>query len=189
MNSFNNNRLEETDDEIWILEHKPVYTYGVSTDALTIPADLPHPIIKTDRGGEITFHGPGQLVIYILVDFHRAMIKPKRFIKKFQSSIFKTVSTYIQDLAFNEDETGIFFKDKKIASFGLKMTKKGSYHGAAINNNMNLEAWNEIVICGNQNHQATDLFSLGAFVERNELVRELMRNISLEFDGDILKAF
>ena len=112
MKSFNNNRLEETDDEIWILEHKPVYTYGVSTDALTIPADLPHPIIKTDRGGEITFHGPGQLVIYILVDFHRAMIKPKRFIKKFQSSIFKTVSTYIQDLAFNEDETCLFFKVK-----------------------------------------------------------------------------
>ena len=188
MKSFNKNREEETDDEIWILEHEPVYTYGVSTYMLDIPAHLPHPIIKTDRGGEITFHGPGQLVVYILMDFHRAMIKPKRFLKMFQSSIFKTVSTYSQDLVFNEEEAGIFFKDQKIASFGLKMTKKGTYHGAAINHNMNLDAWNEIVICGNPDQKATDLLSLGASVNRDELVEEVTRNISLELGGKVLKA-
>jgi len=188
MKSFNDNREEETDDEIWILEHEPVYTYGMSTNTLDIPAHLPHPIIKTDRGGKITFHGPGQLVVYILMDFHRAMIKPKRFIKKFQASIFKTVSAYSKDLIFNEEEAGIFFKDQKIASFGLKMTKKGSYHGAAINHNMNLDVWNEIVICGNPDQQATDLFSLGASVNRDELVNKVTRNISLEFGRKVLKA-
>ncbi len=185
MQSFNDNRGEDTEDEIWILEHEPVYTYGISTDALSIPHHLPYPIIKTDRGGEITYHGPGQLVVYILMDFHRALIKPKEFIGKFQTSIHKVLSTYSQDLVLNQEEPGIFYKHQKIASFGLKMTKRGSYHGAAINRNMNLDAWKEIVICGNPDHQATDLFSLGANVDRDKLVNEMMRSIRLEFGEDI----
>ena len=124
MQSFNDNRREDTKDEIWILEHEPVYTYGISTDELSIPHHLPYPIIKTDRGGEITYHGPGQLVVYILMDFHRAHIKPKEFIGKFQTSIYKALSTYSQDLVLNQEETGIFYKHQKIASFGLKITKK-----------------------------------------------------------------
>ena len=185
MQSFNDDRGEDTEDEIWILEHEPVYTYGISTDALSIPHHLPYPIIKTDRGGEITYHGPGQLVVYILMDFHRALIKPKEFIGKFQTSIYKALSTYSQDLVLNQEETGIFYKHQKIASFGLKMTKKGSYHGAAINRNMNLDAWKEIVICGNSDHQATDLFSLGVNVDRDKLANEMIRSMRLEFGEDI----
>ena len=185
MQSFNDNRGEDTEDEIWILEHEPVYTFGISTDASSIPHHLSYPIIKTDRGGEITYHGPGQLVVYILMDFHRALIKPKDFIGKFQTSIYKALSTYSQDLVLNQEETGIFYKHQKIASFGLKMTKKGSYHGAAINRNMNLAAWKEIVICGNPDHQATDLFSLGVNVDRDKLANEMMRSIRLEFGEDI----
>ena len=185
MQSFNDNRGEDTEDEIWILEHEPVYTYGISTDPLSIPHYLPYPIIKTDRGGEITYHGPGQLVVYILMDFHRALIKPKEFIGKFQTSIYKALSTYSQDLVLNQEETGIFYKHQKIASFGLKMTKKGSYHGAAINRNMNLDAWKEIVICGNPDHQAIDLFSLGVNVDRHKLANEMMRSIRFEFGEDI----
>ena len=185
MQSFNDNRGEDTKDEIWILEHEPVYTYGISTDELSIPHHLPYPIIKTDRGGEITYHGPGQLVVYILMDFHRALIKPKEFIGKFQTSIYKALSTYSQELVLNQEETGIFYKHQKIASFGLKMTKRGSYHGSAINRNMNLDAWKEIVICGNSDHQATDLFSLGVNVDRDKLANEIMRSIRLEFGEDI----
>ena len=185
MQSFNDNRGEDTEDEIWILEHEPVYTFGISTDASSIPHHLSYPIIKTDRGGEITYHGPGQLVVYILMDFHRALIKPKDFIGKFQTSIYRALSTYCQDLVLNQEETGIFYKHQKIASFGLKMTKRGSYHGAAINHHMNLDAWNEIVICGNPDHQATDLFSLGVNVDRDKLANEMMRSIRLEFGEDI----
>ena len=185
MQSFNDNRGEDTKDEIWILEHEPVYTYGISTDELSIPHHLPYPIIKTDRGGEITYHGPGQLVVYILMDFHRALIKPKEFIGKFQTSIYKALSTYSQDLVLNQEKTGIFYKHQKIASFGLKMTKRGSYHGSAINRNMNLDAWKEIVICGNPDHQAIDLFSLGINVDRDKLANEIMRSIRLEFGEDI----
>ena len=165
MKSFNEERGEETEDEIWVLEHNSVYTYGVSTDLKNIPAQLPYPVLSSDRGGKITYHGPGQLVVYILMDFHRASIKPKEFIRKFQSSIFKTVSPYCKEFILNEDEAGIFFKDQKVASFGLKMTKSGSYHGAAINHNMNLDAWNEIVICGNPDHHAIDLRSIGVSID------------------------
>ena len=188
MKSFNEERGEETEDEIWVLEHNSVYTYGVSTDLKNIPAQLPYPVLSTDRGGEITYHGPGQLVVYILMDFHRASIKPREFIRKFQSSIFKTVSPYCKEFILNEDEAGIFFKDQKVASFGLKMTKSGSYHGAAINHDMNLDAWNEIVICGNPDHQAIDLRSIGASIDRDELIGEVKKNILLEFESQILKA-
>ena len=188
MKSFNEERGEETEDEIWVLEHNSVYTYGVSTDLKNIPAQLPYPVLSTDRGGEITYHGPGQLVVYILMDFNRASIKPREFIRKFQSSIFKTVSSYCKEFILNEDEAGIFFKDQKVASFGLKMTKSGSYHGAAINHDMNLDAWNEIVICGNPDHQAIDLRSIGVSIDRDELIGEVKKNILLEFESQILKA-
>ena len=188
MKSFNEERGEETEDEIWVLEHNSVYTYGVSTDLKNIPAQLPYPVLSSDRGGKITYHGPGQLVVYILMDFHRASIKPREFIRKFQSSIFKTVSPYCKEFILNEDEAGIFFKDQKVASFGLKMTKSGSYHGAAINHNMNLDAWNEIVICGNPDHQAIDLRSIGVSIDRAELIGEVKKNILLEFESQILKA-
>ena len=188
MKSFNEERGEETEDEIWVLEHNSIYTYGVSTDLKNIPAQLPYPVLSSDRGGKITYHGPGQLVVYILMDFHRASIKPREFIRKFQSSIFKTVSPYCKEFILNEDEAGIFFKDQKVASFGLKMTKSGSYHGAAINHNMKLDAWNEIVICGNPDHQAIDLRSIGVSIDRDELIGEVKKNILLEFESQILKA-
>ena len=188
MKSFNEERGEETEDEIWVLEHNSVYTYGVSTDLKNIPAQLPYPVLSSDRGGKITYHGPGQLVVYILMDFHRASIKPREFIRKFQSSIFKTVSPYCKEFILNEDEAGIFFKDQKVASFGLKMTKSGSYHGAAINHDMNLDAWNEIVICGNPDHQAIDLRSIGVSIDRDELIGEVKKKILLEFESQILKA-
>ncbi len=188
MKSFNEERGEETEDEIWVLEHNSVYTYGVSTDLKNIPAQLPYPVLSSDRGGKITYHGPGQLVVYILMDFHRASIKPREFIRKFQSSIFKTVSPYCKQFILNEDEAGIFFKDQKVARFGLKMTKSGSYHGAAINHDMNLDAWNEIVICGNPDHQAIDLRSIGVSIDRDELIGEVKKNILLEFESQILKA-
>ena len=188
MKSFNEERGEETEDEIWVLEHNSVYTYGVSTDLKNIPAQLPYPVLSSDRGGKITYHGPGQLVVYILMDFHRASIKPREFIRKFQSSIFKTVSPYFKEFILNEDEAGIFFKDQKVASFGLKMTKSGSYHGAAINHDMNLDAWNEIVICGNPDHRAIDLRSIGVSIDRDELIGEVKKNILLEFESQILKA-
>jgi lipoyl(octanoyl) transferase len=181
MKSFTDERHPETNDEVWILEHESVYTYGVSTDPKKIPTHLSHPALRSDRGGKITYHGPGQLVVYILMDFNRASMKPKEFIVKFQSAIHQTVKSYCKDAVLNEDEDGIFLENLKLASFGLKITRKGSYHGAAINHSMNLDAWNEIVICGNPDHQAIDIRSLGISVSRPKLVAEIEKNLLLEF--------
>ena len=181
MKSFTDERHPETNDEVWILEHESVYTYGVSTDPMKIPTQLSHPALRSDRGGKITYHGPGQLVVYILMDFNRASMKAKEFIIKFQSAIHQTVKSYCKDAVLNEDEDGIFLGNLKLASFGLKITKKGSYHGAAINHSMNLDAWNEIVICGNPDHQAIDIRSLGISVSRAEMVEEIEKNLLLEF--------
>mgnify|MGYP001025369300 FL=1 len=181
MKSFTDERHPETNDEVWILEHESVYTYGVSTDPKKIPTHLSHPALRSDRGGKITYHGPGQLVVYILMDFNRASMKPKEFIVKFQSAIHQTVKSYCKDAVLNEDEDGIFLENLKLASFGLKITRKGSYHGAAINHSMNLDAWKEIVICGNPDHQAIDIRSLGISVSRPNLVAEIEKNLLLEF--------
>ena len=107
MKSFTDERHPETNDEVWILEHESVYTYGVSTDPKKIPTHLSHPALRSDRGGKITYHGPGQLVVYILMDFNRASMKPKEFIVKFQSAIHETVKSYCKDAVLNEDEDGI----------------------------------------------------------------------------------
>ena len=181
MKSFTDERQPETNDEVWILEHEPVYTYGASFDPKNTPAKLPHPILRSDRGGKITYHGPGQLVVYILMDFNRASMKPREFIIKFQSAIHKAVKSYCKEAVLNEDENGIFFQNLKLASFGLRITRKGSYHGAAINHSMNLDDWNEIVICGNPDHQAIDIRSLDISVSRAEMVEEIEKNLLLEF--------
>ena len=188
MQSFNQKRNSITLDEIWFLEHYPVYSYGVSTDLGNLPNGLSHPLVKTDRGGKITYHAPGQILVYILMDYNRAGIKPKMFIKKFQSAIFKSISEFCKKAELNESESGIFFDAFKLASFGLKMTKKGSYHGASINHKMELNEWDQIVICGNPENEAKDLYSMDILVSKESLTGSISKNILSEFDSEIFKV-
>ena len=157
MQEFTANRDRETLDQIWFTEHDPVFSCGVRTDKNELPITTDIPVIPTDRGGQITYHAPGQLLVYILFDLKRRSAKIREFIHDFETIMLNTVQYYSEEAILNKSEPGIFIKNKKIVSFGLKFSKGHSYHGASINVSMNMEPWKKINICGKKNQQVTDL--------------------------------
>ena len=157
MQEFTANRDNETLDQIWFAEHDPVFSCGVRTDKTELPRTTDIPVITTDRGGQITYHAPGQLLVYILFDLKRRSAKIREFIHDFENIMLNTVRYYSDKAILNKSEPGIFIKNKKIVSFGLKILKGHSYHGASINVSMNMEPWKKINICGKKNQQVTDL--------------------------------
>ena len=157
MQEFTANRDNETLDQIWFTEHDPVFSCGVKTDKNELPRTTDIPVITTDRGGQITYHAPGQLLVYILFDLKRRSAKIREFIYDFETIMLNTVRYYSDEAILNKSEPGIFIKNKKIVSFGLKISKGRSYHGASINVSMNMAPWKKINICGKKNQQVTDL--------------------------------
>tara|TARA_B100000745_G_scaffold193841_1_gene127552 strand:- start:134 stop:766 length:633 start_codon:yes stop_codon:yes gene_type:complete len=157
MQEFTANRDSETSDQIWFAEHDPVFSCGIKTDKNDLPATTDIPVIQTDRGGQITYHAPGQLLVYILFDLKRRSVKIREFIHDFETIMLNAVRYYSEEATLNKSEPGIFIKDKKIVSFGLKIAKGRSYHGASINISMNMEPWKRINVCGKKNQQVTDL--------------------------------
>ena len=157
MQEFTSNRDHETLDQIWFAEHDPVFSCGVRTDKNDLPRTTDIPVVTTDRGGQITYHAPGQLLVYILFDLKRRSAKIREFIHDFETIMLNTVRYYSDEAILNKSEPGIFIKNKKIVSFGLKISKGRSYHGASINVSMNMAPWKKINICGKKNQQVTDL--------------------------------
>jgi lipoyl(octanoyl) transferase len=157
MQEFTANRDNETPDQIWFAEHDPVFSCGVSTDKNDLPPITDIPVIQTDRGGQITYHAPGQLLVYILFDLKRRSAIIREFIHDFEKIMLNTVRYYSEEATLKKSEPGIFIKDKKIVSFGLKISNGRSYHGASINISMNMEPWKKINVCGKKNQQVTDL--------------------------------
>ncbi|GIT34518.1 MAG: octanoyltransferase [Gammaproteobacteria bacterium] len=157
MQEFTANRDNETLDQIWFAEHDPVFSCGVRTDKNELPRTTDIPVITTDRGGQITYHAPGQLLVYILFDLKRRSAKIREFIYDFETIMLNTVRYYSDEAILNKSEPGIFIKNKKIVSFGLKISKGHTYHGASINVSMNMAPWKKINICGKKNQQVTDL--------------------------------
>ena len=182
MQEFTVQRTNHTSDQIWFLEHEPVYTYGIKTSKDDIPENTQLPLLKSDRGGKITFHGAGQLVVYPLLDLKRRSTKPREFISKFQDAILISLRDYQSNLTINDDDPGIYHENKKLVSFGLKITKKGTYHGASINISMDLRPWNEVTICGNDQTEAIDLKKLGCNNSLNEIRKSIKKNLSKRFE-------
>jgi|TARA_B110000263_G_scaffold35062_1_gene26812 lipoyl(octanoyl) transferase len=181
MQEFTSERNQHTQDEMWFLEHEPVFTYGISSEENEMPLDNSIPIIKTDRGGKVTYHGPGQLVIYALMDLKKRSLKPRIFIKAFYQVIFESVLKYQANLKLIDADPGIYCDNKKLVSFGLKINRRGTYHGASINVSMNMDPWNQIIICGDNETQAIDLKRLGSHVSLEKLKEELKNNLSTRF--------
>jgi lipoyl(octanoyl) transferase len=157
MQEFTANRDSKTSDQIWFAEHDPVFSCGIKTDKNDLPTTTDIPVIQTDRGGQITYHAPGQLLVYILFDLKRRSAIIREFIHDFEKIMLNTVRYYLEEATLNKSEPGIFIKDKKIVSFGLKISNGRSYHGASINISMNMEPWKKINVCGKKNQQVTDL--------------------------------
>ena len=164
-------REEDFKNEIWFIEHPPVFTLGTAADQKHIlnPKDIP--VVQSDRGGEVTYHGPGQLVIYFMIDVKRSKLGPKTLVKslqEFTKSLLKECSIESQ---FIDGAPGVYVNNKKIASIGLRISKGKTYHGISINVDMDLTPFSYINPCGYEGLQVTQIKELNDKVTIKDVER------------------
>ena len=150
-------QADSFNDEIWLLEHDAVFTLGTAADPSHVlnPGNIP--IVQTDRGGEVTFHGPGQLVIYFLLDIKTKKIGPKALVANLQNLIQNILQHYSIESSFVEGAPGVYVGEKKIASIGLRISKGRTYHGISLNVDMDLEPFSRINPCGYEGLEVTQI--------------------------------
>ena len=148
MKSNVNMRSATDQDEVWLAEHNPVYTLGHAANEEFIFDDNDIPVVRTDRGGQITYHGPGQLMIYFLINLKRLGWGPKRLICELESIVIELLERYEIHAQRREGAPGIYVDEKKIASIGLKIKRGFCYHGISLNVDMDLKPFGGIVTCG-----------------------------------------
>lgn len=148
MQNFTLNRDASTADEIWLLEHQKVFTQGMSGKAEHILDAKDIPVVQTDRGGQITYHGPGQLVGYILFDLRRLKTGVKDFVNLIENTVMQLLADYKIQSGTRKDAPGVYILDNKICSIGLRIRRGCSYHGFALNVNNDLEPFTRINPCG-----------------------------------------
>ena len=153
-------REENFKNEIWFLEHTPVFTLGTAADQKHILNAKGIPVIQSDRGGEVTYHGPGQLVIYFMIDVKRSKLGPKILVKTLQEFTKSLLKEYSIDSEFIDGAPGVYVNEKKIASIGLRISKGKTYHGISINVDMNLAPFSYINPCGYEGLKVTQIKDL-----------------------------
>lgn len=159
MVDFALNHDEESEDQIWVLQHFPVYTQGTACTQGTLSlSDIP--VLKSDRGGQITYHGPGQIVMYPLLKLKRYDLGVKALVSKFEQSVIDLLTDYGVHSDRREGAPGVYVKQKKISALGLRIKHGTSYHGLSFNINMDLTPFNNIDPCGHQGLQVTQLSNL-----------------------------
>ncbi len=177
MQRFTAERTTETPDEIWLVQHPPVYTLGQAGKA----EHLLHPtgilVIKTDRGGQITYHGPGQIVAYLLLDLRRWKINVRELVRLMEQAVIDLLADYGVKAEGREDAPGVYIGNAKIASLGLKVKNGCCYHGLAFNVDMDLAPFANINPCGYEGLRVTQWIELGVTAQLEELQAELTQNL------------
>ncbi len=174
MLDFTRQRDATTRDEFWLLSHPPVYTQGTSCDAQPRPSDTSIPVVKTDRGGQITYHGPGQIIIYMLLDIRRLNIGPKTLVRKIEQAIITLLAKYDVDAALRDKAPGVYVSDRKVAALGLRIRNGCTYHGLSLNVDMDLAPFSYIDPCGYAGLQVTQLSDLGVSLESVTVANQLL---------------
>ncbi len=178
MQHFTQERNSQTSDEIWFLEHLPVYTLGLNGKPEHILDSAGIPVIHTDRGGQVTYHGPGQLVIYTLIDIKRLQLGIRQLVTLLEQSMVKTLSLLDIKAIAKPEAPGVYVNDKKIGSIGIRIRNNASYHGISLNNNMDLRPFDNINTCGFRNLQVTQIADFGITISNAELVAPIMQAIT-----------
>ena len=166
-------------NEIWLLEHPPIFTLGTAADQNHILDAKDIPVVQSDRGGEVTYHGPGQLVIYFLLDVKKLNFGPKKLVSTIQEFVKNLLADLSIDCNFVEGAPGVYVDKKKIASIGLRISKGKSYHGISINFDMDLSPFKQINPCGYEGLEVTQIKDLNKHVSKLQLekmVINLLKN-------------
>lgn len=148
MQAFTDARTQATEDELWVVEHPPVFTQGMAGKAEHILVDDGIAVVQIDRGGQVTYHGPGQLVVYTLIDFKRRNISVRNLVTRLENSIIATLAEYGIAAAADPARPGVYVGAAKIASLGLRIKHGAVYHGLALNVQMDLTPFDHINPCG-----------------------------------------
>jgi lipoyl(octanoyl) transferase len=162
MQRFTDERDADTPDELWFVEHPAVFTLGLSADRshLIEPGDIP--VVQTDRGGQVTFHGRGQLVCYVLIDVKRRGFNVRSLVQALESAVIDTAQDHAIPAYARRDAPGVYVAGRKLAAVGLRIRRGCSYHGLAINVNMDLEPFSRINPCGYPGLEVTQVADLCA---------------------------
>jgi lipoyl(octanoyl) transferase len=173
MQAFTEGRSAATGDEIWFVEHSPVYTLGMRADRthLLRPADIP--VVQIDRGGQVTYHGPGQLMVYVLLNLDRRELTPRKLVQALENAVIDTVADYGVPAVARRDAPGVYVDGAKLAAVGLRVKRHCSYHGMAVNVAMDLAPFSGINPCGYANLPVTDLRTLVGHASVEQFRRDL----------------
>ncbi len=184
MQRFTDARTAATDDEIWLVEHDPVFTLGQAGRPEHVLAPGEIPVIHVDRGGQVTYHGPGQLVAYPLLDLRRLGLGVRQLVNRIEQAVIDTLATWHIHAQRREGAPGVYVEDAKIAALGLRVRHGCTFHGLAFNIGMDLEPFQRINPCGYRGLAVTQTADLGGpdhvDVVAPVLVRELTRQLGLQ---------
>ena len=161
MQRFTERRDEHSADEIWLLEHEPVFTLGMNADRAHVLAPADIPVVQIDRGGQVTYHGPGQLLIYVLIDVRRAGLGIRGLVSALEQAVIAYAARWGIRAECCAQGPGVYVQGCKLASVGLRIRRRGSYHGVALNVAMDLEPFGRINPCGFAGLRMTQLCELG----------------------------
>ncbi|HHF3133013.1 TPA: lipoyl(octanoyl) transferase LipB [Vibrio diabolicus] len=184
MHEFTDQRTEATPDEVWLVEHNPVFTQGQAGKAEHLINTGDIPVVQSDRGGQVTYHGPGQLVAYFLINLRRKKLGVRDLVTTIENLVINTLKAYNIDSAARPDAPGVYVDGKKICSLGLRIRKGCSFHGLALNVNMDLTPFLRINPCGYEGMEMVQVSQFGGpdnveAVEK-QLIEELVTLLDYE---------
>jgi len=182
MQQFNAQRNETTADEIWLLEHPPVFTLGTNSkpEHLLNPENIP--VVQSDRGGQVTYHAPGQLIAYVLIDVKRKNMGVRNLVTALETAVIKFLAKLGINASADPKAPGVYVDDEKIAALGLRIKKGGCYHGLSLNVDMDLADFDRINPCGYQGLQVSSLKKLGVNMGMQQATWRLMKELCLQLN-------
>ncbi|MEZ5451841.1 MAG: lipoyl(octanoyl) transferase LipB [Thiothrix sp.] len=188
MQAFTQQRDENTPDEIWLVQHSPVFTLGRNgkMEHVLAPGDIP--VIPIDRGGQVTYHGPGQLVVYLLLDIRRKNnLGVRDLVMRIEQAVVDLLAHYGVVAEGDRDAPGVYVQGSKIAALGLRVTKGRTYHGLSLNVDMDLEPFQRINPCGYAGLQVTQCKDLGIMLQPFELAGELCECLAARLEYPLIE--
>lgn len=180
MQTFTAARTVDIQDELWLTEHPPVYTLGLNRKDVRQPWRDDIPLVLTDRGGKITYHGPGQIVLYLLLDLKRRDMTVRQLVDRMEGAIVALLAQYGIAAAGQPDAPGVYVNGAKIASLGLRLKNGSCYHGLSLNVDMDLSPFNAIDPCGYRGLQVTQTRDLGIADDMNTLADKLLTQLQTQ---------
>lgn len=185
MQQFNADRTPSTADEVWVTEHFPVYTLGLNRQGVRLPNASDIPLVMTDRGGKITYHGPGQLIIYPLLDLKRHGLSVRKLVSVLENSVIAWLAEYGVQAQAKSNAPGVYVQEAKIAALGLRIKNNGSYHGLSVNVAMDLSPFSAIDPCGYAGLAVTQTQDLGLQLTLSQAAEQLTAKLVKQLEHGI----